>query len=133
MNISRWKGEPSSELLNISGEWKKGAIHPRVRQKENQTIYGSWVGGDEYVGKVEFEISPSNDPVNIIYMTGPDSRFQDIEIYDLAGKLLYRFQLPKSINVWSKISLHLKTTENIKIVMADNGNSQGQWSALLIP
>tara|TARA_R110002095_G_scaffold173898_1_gene151345 strand:- start:7325 stop:9424 length:2100 start_codon:yes stop_codon:yes gene_type:complete len=133
MKISRWKGEPSSELLHISGEWKKGAIHPRVRRKESQTIYGSWVGGDAHVGRVEFEISPSNDPVNLIYMTGSDSQFQDMEIYNMGGKLLYRFNLPKSIGVWTKFSLQLNTNENIKIVVADNGNSRGQWSALLVP
>tara|TARA_R110002049_G_scaffold220578_2_gene392121 strand:+ start:5145 stop:7244 length:2100 start_codon:yes stop_codon:yes gene_type:complete len=132
-SISEWDGEKPSQYEIISNEWKKEALPPQNELKDVQKLFGSWVEGDAFMGKIELIINASDDAKNLIYATGPDSKLQDIEFFDMEGNSLSRFNLPNSKEGYTKLSLQWNTDQNIKIVISDNGNSWGQWSALLIP
>lgn len=132
-NVSKWDGESPSEYRLVNNEWKEGAVPPQASISENLKVYGSWVNGDESEGKIELEIQPTKDSVNLIYMTGPDANFQEIRFYSKDELLLDRINLPDTKQEWNKITLRLNTDEIIKVVLVDDGNSWGQWCALMAP
>jgi hypothetical protein len=131
--ISDWDGKPPSKFKILNSEWTEGKLPPHVKEDDPNQVLTSGSQGDEFEGKVEIEFEPDHEPINITYMTGPDSTAQKIEVFDSDGKLLTQFEIPESTHRWSNIRFDLNAQEKVQAVLSDQGKSWGQWSVLLIP
>lgn len=132
-SVSDWDGKPPTKFKIVNSEWVEGKQPLHVSAVDTNHVSTSWVNGDEFVGKIEIEFEPDDEFISLTYMTGPDSTFQKIELFDSDGKLLNQFEMPESMHQWSNIRFQLSAQKKIKAVISDHGKSWGQWSALLIP